>query len=89
MTTYYVTKYALSSKGKIAALVADGPPSEHGYVYETGWAGRSYKIDRDVFTTPQAAIAAAEAARKKKIASLRKQIAALEKVEFFVEGGAA
>lgn len=87
-TTYYLIKYAISSKGEIRTFATENAPSDHSYVFEPGtWA--SHKIGRDLFTTPEDAIAAAEAARKKKIASLRKQLAALEKLEFRVKGGAA
>ena len=87
-TTYYLIKYSISSKGEIRTFATEKAPSGHSYVFEPGtW--NSYKIGRDLFTTPEDAIAAAEVARKKKIVSLRKQITALEKLEFRVEGGAA
>lgn len=84
-TTYYLIKYAMSSNGEIRAFSTDQTHNEFSYVFEPGtWS--SHKIGRDLFTTPEDAIAAAEVARKKKISSLRKQIAKLEKIEFRVEG---
>lgn len=85
MTTYYLTRYALSSQGAITSFEADGPPSESGYVRQRDSWWTSFKIGRDAHATPEGAIAAAEAARTKKIASLRKQIAALEKMVFTVK----
>lgn len=84
--TYYLSKYALSSKGKISTFVAKDEPDELGYVVPAGtW--RCVKVGRDAYRTVEEAIAAAETARTKKIASLRKQIAALEKLTFSVEEG--
>lgn len=51
------------------------------YVRVDGLYG-SYKLGRDAHTTREAAVAAAEAMRIKKIASLREQIAKLEKLTF-------
>lgn len=82
MTTYYLSKYALGRKGKIEAadceVSGDGRYVRQGYGY--------LLLGRDAHITPEAATAAAEAARLKKIASLKKQLAALEKMKFSVEG---
>lgn len=87
MTSYYVTKYALSSK--------DGNPvvrheSEVSSIYEGTlvyfkndmWTG--FALGEEVFTDEAEARAAILKARDKKIASLEKQIAKLRKI-----GGAA
>lgn len=83
--TYYLSKYALSNKGRITAFTGE-VHRECGYVSNIKdgyWT--FFKLGRDVHETTEAAIAAAEAARTKKIASLKKQIAALEKLTFAVE----
>jgi hypothetical protein len=80
--TYYLSKYALSSKGVITTFETEDTPGKYVFVAGT-W--QSFKVGRDAHETPEAAIAAAEAARAKKIASLKKQIAALEKLTFTVE----
>lgn len=89
MTTYYLVKYILIGNGRIVKFTTDEPPSDSGHVRDGAGPWHIHKIGRDAFTTPEAAIAAAEAEREKLISGLRKQIAALEKLEFFVEGGAA
>ena len=84
MKTYYLTKYALSSEGVITTFTSNEGPSEYGYVTpKVGWS--LYKLGTHAHETPEAAIEAAEKARTKKIASLKKQIAALEKLTFTVE----
>ena len=80
MPTYYSIKYALSSNGQIVSFESDRPPSEHGYVYPGDRWASSQKVGKDCFVTPDEAIAAFEIARTKKIATLHKQIAALEKM---------
>ena len=81
MTTYYLSKCALGRKGKIEVangeVSSDGQYVRHGYSY--------FAIGKGAHLTPEAAIAAAEAARIKKIASLKGQITALEKMKFRVE----
>lgn len=81
---YYLTKYALSNKGEIELVEGSDEPSSGGYVHIGGKFG-VYKVGRDVHTTSEDALKAVEAARLKKIASLRKQIAALEKMVFTVK----
>lgn len=77
--SYWLTKYALSDG--ITAVDVDHEPSEYGYVTPKGyWV--SFKVGKDIHDTEAAAKKAAAAMRVKKIASLKKQIAALEKLEF-------
>ena len=82
--TYYLSKYALSNKGRITTFVTSSTPGEHGLVMSDG-SWQCFRVGRDAHRTAEAAITAAEAARTKKIASLRKQIAALEIMKFTVE----
>lgn len=83
--TYYLTKYALSSNGVITTFTATDGPSEYGYIKPDGPGWHSFKFGVAVHETPDSAIAAAEAARIKKISSLKKQITALEKLTFTVK----
>lgn len=81
--TYYITKYALTT-GMLDKRNCNGKPSEHGYIRPTDtWA--SFKVGKTAFTSLEEALQAAEMARTKKIAGLRKQIANLEKLEFTVK----
>lgn len=83
--TYYLTRYALSDKGRIQAFTGE-VHSEGEYVsYPKAFYWTLFKLGRDVHETSEAAIAAAEAARTKKIASLKRQIAVLEKLAFTIE----
>ena len=84
--TYYLSKYALSNKGRITTFVTDDTPGKHGLVMPKG-SFQCLKVGRDAHRTAEAAIAAAETTRTKKIASLRKQVANLEKMKFTVENG--
>ena len=78
----WISKYALS--GGITEHECEHPKADGAYVYPgkpfAGYVG--FKLGRDAHTTPEEAAKAAEAARTKKIASLRKQIAKLEKMSF-------
>lgn len=74
MARYYITKYALS--GGLSSMEA---APRDGYIYQS-WT--SFKVGRDAFLEKQEALADCEARRLKKIASLRKQIAKLEKLTF-------
>lgn len=83
MTTWYITKYALS--GGIKAIEGKAEPSTFDPTVQLvrGVGGWGYHhAGRDVFDTLDAAIADAEARRVKKIASLKKQITKLEKADF-------
>jgi hypothetical protein len=78
MTTVlvFVTKYALSAGiEEVRAEVTD-----NGYAYRNGW--RQQYSPGDWHRTRAGAVKAAEAMRAKKIASLKKQIAKLEKLTF-------
>lgn len=84
MATYWITKYCLS--GKITSIEAE--PESYGsgqselWVRTSGYSWTSFKVGRDAFDNEADAKADAEARRQKKIASLRKQIAKLEKLQF-------
>lgn len=86
--TYYVTKYALSDKGKIREVEAEADATQEGERYvrlklfsEALW-GDLFTLGKNVFTTIEEAQNAVLAARDKKVTSLRKQIAALEKIGY-------
>lgn len=82
MGTYYLSKYALTDG--IKKVEVDVSPCVDGFVYIKGhW--RVYKLGGDIHKTEAEALAAAEAMRVKKIASLKKQIAKLEAVTFEVK----
>ena len=88
MTTYFVTKFALSNKGKIIVEDFNEAPSELGYIIPpSSW--QALKVGKDVHTTMEAAIQAADSARLKKIASLRRQITVLENLTFTTESDVA
>lgn len=77
----WISKYALS--GGITEHECDPPKDGSYYVYPRGETEYvSFKLGRDAHATPEEAAQAAEAARVKKIASMRKQIAKLEKLTF-------
>lgn len=72
----WISKYAL-----IGGIKEEGGRASDGYFYPNGgWA--SHSIGTYAHETREEAVAAAEAMRIKKIASLRKQISKLEKLEF-------
>lgn len=79
MTTYYVSKYALS--GRIEEF--EGGPWEHDarYIKLTNKPGL-FVLGRSVHETLDGARQAAEAMRDKKIASLKKRISKIEKLKF-------
>jgi len=77
--TVWLSKYALS--GGIAeyqAEIRDG----RAYPGKPFMSFTSFQLGREAHETKEAAIAAAEEARKKKIAALKKQIAKLEAMTF-------
>lgn len=81
MTLYYTTKYALTDGIKHVDLEPVGGDGD--YLRAPGhWNGVFFKEGRDAFLDRDDAEKAANAARDKKIASLRKQIAKLEKLKF-------
>lgn len=77
--TYFISRYALTAGIKKAA--GEARRDDPNWIWPHGYSG-SMKLGRDIHTTYEAAVAAAQAARTKKIASLRKQIAALEALSF-------
>lgn len=75
----WVTKYALTDG--ITENQTDGEVSEHGYMSVKGmWS--SLKLGKDAHESREAAIDRARTMQANKIASLRKQITKLEKMEF-------
>jgi hypothetical protein len=77
--TYWLTTYALSSGiEKIQGNVSEW---DSRCVYAQDWSS-SCRLGVNVHETEEAARKAAESARLKKIASLRKQIEKLEKLSF-------
>ena len=77
--TYWLAKYSLT--GGIKELSHVARVSDNGYIYLQGtW--EIYKIGKEVFENRYEAVAAAETMRLKKIASLKKQLAKLEKLKF-------
>ena len=72
----WITKYALTDGIKEATA----KKSNDGYGYVTDW--HEWFSEEDCFTDKFSAIQKAEKMRKKKIASLKKQIEKLEKMRF-------
>ena len=78
--TFYLVRYALS-EGAIAEVRSVESHSSKGWVSVNGhWT--SFKLGRDIFRDRNDALTQVEAMRKKKIASLQKQIQKLEGMEF-------
>ena len=77
---YWITKYALSSgiKKVGSAKVSKVDP---GYIYVFPISS-GYRLGRDAFDNEADAISDAVARRVKKVASLKKQITKLEKLDF-------
>lgn len=79
----WTSKFALTSR--IIEIPVRFSSNGDEYAYDArpgsnGWT--SFKVGRDIHETYQQAVTAAEQARAKKIASLKKQIAKLEKHDF-------
>lgn len=78
----WISKYALS--GGITEHECDPPEGVRPYVYPgkpfASFTG--FLLGSDAHTSREEAVVAAEAARKKKIASIQKQLAKLEKMTF-------
>lgn len=74
----WISKYALTA----GIEKADGKVSDSGYFHKSSGYWTGFKVGRDAHATLEDANAAAEAARVKKIKSLKKQIEALEKLQF-------
>lgn len=81
MEKIFITKYALT-KG---ILEKEVEIRDYGYGYEIAYAKgefSSYSLGKEAFRTREQAMERAEKMRLKKIASLKKQIEALEKMKF-------
>lgn len=78
MQTYYLVKYVMS----LGIEACDGMPLDSNplTIDIPGRCGY-YRLDRDVFTDRNEAVAAARALQAKRIKSLRKQLANAEAVE--------
>ncbi|MGX5662210.1 hypothetical protein [Diaphorobacter nitroreducens] len=74
------SKYALT--GGIEEVVSREDAHDSGYIQLEEHSWNLFKIGRDVHTTRQEAVLAAEAMRRKKLDSLRKQIKKLEALTF-------
>ena len=82
MKTYWISKYALSDG--IEEVQTDDEPSEHGYLSVRA-RFTSFKLGKDIHESLSQAITEAYNKRLRKIASLRKSIAKLEKLSFEVK----
>lgn len=80
MTTYYLSKYALSTGIKLV----DAPEAQTGdYVMPVGFCN-SYRVGTSIHRTEAEAASVANAQLIKKIKSLKAQITKLEKIKFEV-----
>lgn len=77
MKIMWCSKYALTDGVK-----EHKGECENGLFYPEGWKFTNWRIGRDVHETRQIACVAAEKMRKKKIASLEKQIKRLKAISF-------
>jgi hypothetical protein len=79
MQKVWLSKYALSGGiSEYQAEIRDGK----AYPGKPFMSFTAFQLGKDAHETKEGAIAAAEAARKKKVAALKKQIAKLEVMEF-------
>lgn len=87
----FITKYTLTSgiievKDCEPQSYEPSSPSDSKYVYGgSGFSRQQFVVGRDAFEHEADAIAAVNTAVTKKIASLKKQIAKLEKMTFEVK----
>ncbi len=81
---YWIVKYALSSGAIACRNLEPGRTDSDGYAYDRSrWGGPIlFRIGHDCFESRDDAFAAAEAMRKRRIASLEKQIAKLRQMQF-------
>lgn len=77
----YLTRYALSSGGKIDKVSGDIFEAKYLSCENSGF----YRINSDVFADPKDAIADAERRRIKAVKSAEKSIAKLKAMKFTVE----
>ncbi len=75
----WLVKYALT-EGVTEEVVQSTSTDRYVFLERNQW--NLYTVDREVFADHSEAVKAAEAMRKKKLDSLRKQIAKLEKLKF-------
>lgn len=89
MSTTFETGYIFSvPRGKVEQIEFDRVGALSAWRVKNGkasWLNGSHEVGTDLFLTRAEAVKAAEAARIKKLASLRKQIAKLEKTKFSEE----
>lgn len=78
MAKFYITKYALTA----GITVIEGQRQDDGWMRDMQAKYWTSFTPREVFETIGGAVVDAEARRHKRIASLRKQIAKLEKIQF-------
>lgn len=80
--TFYLARYALG-KGKIEVVTGEWSERDPEWVTSKhgGWWS-SFKLGREIFRTREEAVAKADELRKKKIASLHKQIKKLGEMVF-------
>lgn len=78
----FTTKYALTGGIAEKRVAKHYSYDSRAHVYVEGDTWTSYLLGRDAFDNLPDALANAEARRLKKIASLQKQIAKLEKLNF-------
>lgn len=76
----WLTKYALT--GGIEETTTHYDCIGNPYIKVEARSYRIYKLGRDVHLSREGAVKAADAMRKKKIASLQKQLKALEALKF-------
>ena len=80
--TFYIAMYALG-KGEIEVVTGEWSERDPEWVTSKhgGWWS-SFKLGREIFRTREEAVAKADELRKKKIASLHKQIKKLSEMVF-------
>ena len=80
--TFYLARYALG-KGKIEVVTCEWSERDPEWVTSKhgGWWS-SFNLGREIFRTREEAVAKADELRKKKIASLHKQIKKLGEMVF-------
>ena len=80
--TFYLARYALS-KGKIEVVTGEYSVCDTEWVTSKhGGLWSAFKLGREIFRTREEAVAKADELRKKRIASLHKQIKKLSEMEF-------
>lgn len=84
MPTFYVTKHALTNgiKEMDAASFSQGDKRVYGKLTPDDYIAQGFDIGAEAFTTRDEALVNAEQRRLRKIDSLKRQIAKLEKLTF-------